>query len=47
MPSKNNNQNSVKYSIWETRVDEKQKEIIQRSPELNHEHKLDNKKFEK
>ncbi|ALC91402.1 hypothetical protein AM500_17545 [Bacillus sp. FJAT-18017] len=47
MPSKNNDQNSMKYSIWETRVDEKQKEKIEKSPELNHEHNFDGKNLGK
>ncbi|WP_274609497.1 hypothetical protein [Mesobacillus boroniphilus] len=27
-------QNKIKYSIWDTRVDEKQRKIIEKSPEL-------------
>lgn len=27
-------QNKIKYSIWDTRVDEKQRKMIEKSPEI-------------
>ncbi|WP_175384431.1 hypothetical protein [Bacillus sp. FJAT-27225] len=44
MPNQNKNRTSLKYSIWDTRVDEKQKETIEESPLINHKQEMKGKK---